>query len=154
LTVAAVATAAGVPPHIVRYYTRIGLLKPDRDPDNGYRMFNIGHIKRLCFVRQAQSLGFTLADIRLILHDAERGETPCPRVRDIMHLRIDEHRCQIRTQQALQRRMEHAMRAWKRLPDAIPTGDSVCYLIESVGDSRFDGGFDRRKREALRRVNG
>lgn len=136
MTVATVAAAAGVAPHIVRYYTRIGLLKPERDPRNGYKRFHGGHIKRLRFVRQAQSLGFTLAEIRMILRDAERGETPCPRVRDIMRRRIEENRRQIRVQKTLQHCMENAMRTWKRLPDAIPTGDSVCYLIESVGGRR------------------
>lgn len=134
VTVAAVAAAVGVPPHVVRYYARIGLLKPERDPKNRYKLFNLGHIRRLRFVRQAKSLGFGLGEIRMILRDAERGETPCPRVRDIMRRRVEEHRRELRAQAALQRRMENAMRAWKDLPDGIPTGDSVCYLIESFAN--------------------
>ena len=31
---------------------------------------------------------------------------------------------------ALQRRMELAVQHWRQLPDAIPTGDSLCHLIE------------------------
>lgn len=135
-TVAMVAAAARVPPNVVRYYTRIGLLKPRRDPDNGYKLFDAAHITRLRFVRQAQTLGLTLGEIRMILRDAERGETPCPRVRDIMRRRIAENRRLIRAQKALQRRIETAMRAWEHMPDRIPTGNSVCYLIESVGDAR------------------
>ena len=32
------AIAAGVNAGVVRYYTRIGLLHPERNPDNGYRL--------------------------------------------------------------------------------------------------------------------
>lgn len=36
-TVEAVAKATGIPAHVVRYYARIGLVKPQRDPCNGQR---------------------------------------------------------------------------------------------------------------------
>lgn len=136
-TVVATASAAGVAPHVVRYYTRIGLLKPRRDPHNGYKLFDADDIKRLRFVCQAQGLGFTLAEIRKILRDADRRETPCPRVRDMVRRRIEENRREISTRQALQRRLEDAIEAWARMPDGIPDGDSVCHLIKSVGEKRI-----------------
>jgi MerR family transcriptional regulator, Zn(II)-responsive regulator of zntA len=135
-TVVATARAGGVAPHVVRYYARVGLLKPRRDPHNGYQLFDGDDVKRLRFVRQAQSLGFTLAEIRKILRDADRGETPCPRVRDIVRRRIEENRREIRARERLQRRLEGALEAWSRMPDGFPDGDSVCHLIESVGDER------------------
>jgi len=135
-TVVATARAAGVAPHVVRYYARIGLLKPRRDPHNGYKLFCGDDINRLRFVRQAQSLGFTLAEVRKILRDADRGETPCPRVRDIVHRRLEDNRREISARQALQCRLEEAIAAWARMPDGIPNGDSVCHLIESVGEKR------------------
>lgn len=135
-TVVAAAKAASVPPHVVRYYARIGLLKPRRDPQNGYKLFDSGDIKRLRFVRLAQTLGFTLAEIRKILRDADHGDTPCPRVRDIVRRRIEENRREIRARQALQRRLESALEGWERMPDGIPDGDTVCHLIESMGEKR------------------
>jgi MerR family transcriptional regulator, Zn(II)-responsive regulator of zntA len=133
-TVVAAARAAGVAPHVVRYYARIGLLKPRRDPHNGYKLFSGDDIKRLRFVRQAQTLGFTLGETRNILRDADRGETPCPRVRDIVHRRIEENRREISARQALQRRLDNALAAWATMPDGVPDGDTVCHLIESMGD--------------------
>lgn len=135
-TVVAAARAAGVAPHVVRYYARIGLLKPRRDPHNGYKLFGGDDIKRLRFVRMAHGLGFTLAEIRKILRDADRGETPCPRVRDIVRRRIEDNSREISARQALQRRLEQAIAVWAQMPDGIPDGDSVCHLIESVGEKR------------------
>jgi hypothetical protein len=31
----------------------------------------------------------------------------------------------------LQRRMEQAVEQWVKLPDGLPTGDTICHLIES-----------------------
>lgn len=39
-TVTELAKRAGTPAHAVRYYTRMGLLTPERDPDNGYRLYD------------------------------------------------------------------------------------------------------------------
>jgi hypothetical protein len=33
---------------------------------------------------------------------------------------------------ALQGRMQKAIKVWRKLPDAVPDGDSICYLIEAV----------------------
>lgn len=101
VTVIAAAKAAGVAPHVVRYYARIGLLRPRRDPRNGYKLFGEDDIKRLRFVRLTQTVGFTLAEVRKILRDADRGETPCPRVRDIVRQRIEENRRDIRARERL-----------------------------------------------------
>jgi len=131
-TVAEAAARAGVAPHVVRYYARIGLLRPGRNPANGYRLFSDRDVARLRFVRKAQALGFSLAEIRQILADADKGRSPCPRVRAILGRRVDENRRRLEELQALQRRMERALAEWERMPDALPTGDSVCHLIESA----------------------
>lgn len=138
LTISELARLAGESPAVVRYYCRIGLVKPARRASNGYRLFRDPDIGRLRFIRQAKSLGFSLAEIAQILADARRGKSPCPRVRDIVRGRIDENRKRLDDVTALQDRMEQALRRWERMPDRLPDGDSICHLIESAakGDSR------------------
>jgi len=34
------AKRANVPAHVIRYYTKIGLLRPNRDPSNRYREYS------------------------------------------------------------------------------------------------------------------
>lgn len=131
-TVGGLAAAAGVTPHVVRYYSRIGLLEPLRHPGNNYKCFNGHHLARLKFIRGAQALGFTLTEVRRIFNHAGDGRSPCPEVRDILRRRIGETRQQLRELQELERRMERALRSWDKMKDGIPDGHSVCVLIEST----------------------
>jgi len=133
LTVSKLSRQGGVEPHVVRYYTRIGLLDPTRHPDNGYKLFSSKDVSRLKFIRQAQSLGYTLEEIRHILCESGAGHSPCRDVREILRGRIEENRQRLVELIGLQRRMEQALKRWERMPDHLPDGDSVCHLIESVG---------------------
>ena len=57
------ADRAGVTVQAVRYYERRGLLAPLHRRPSGYREYGPDAIERLQFVRRAQELGFTLAEI-------------------------------------------------------------------------------------------
>ena len=135
MTVAELARAARVTPHVVRHYTRIDLLKPFRNESNGYKLYNRNDLNRLLFIRRAKYLGYTLADIRKILGEARHGNSPCPQVRRIIRKRIVENRLRLEELQELQDRMEAALVEWEQLPDGMPDGDSVCYLIESMAST-------------------
>lgn len=126
------AREAGATPDVVRYYTRIGLLTPQRDPANGYKRFSPRDARRLRFIRRAKSLGFSLSEIAEILNHAEHGESPCPRVREILERHIQENRRELLELMALQERMERALARWSEMPDGIPDGHTVCHLIESI----------------------
>lgn len=131
ITATGLARQAQVRVHVVRYYTRIGLLRPTRNPSNGYQLFTEAHFKRLRFILQAKALGYTLREIKAILQEAERGKSPCPRVREIIGQRIADHRQRLEEMLGLQQRMEDALRAWAKMPDGVPDGHTVCHLIES-----------------------
>ena len=138
MTVNQLSKRGSVAPHVIRYYSRIGLLNPARHPENGYKLFNRSDITRLRFIRQAQSLGFTLEEIAKIFEDSTHGTSPCERVRDILVHRIDENRRKLQELMQLQERMEHALEQWRTMPDGLPDGHSVCHLIESAGIVRHD----------------
>ncbi len=108
-TVTQLARHADVTSDAVRYYVRLGLLKPVRDPCNGYRLFKKEDVKRLRFIRQAKGLGYTLDDIAQIFTDAEKKRSPCPRVREIIQRRMRENRQRLDELNALQARMEKAV---------------------------------------------
>ena len=131
LTVTELANRSGATPHAVRYYTRMGLLQPERNPDNGYHLYKPRDIDGLRFIRQAKRLGYTLNEIKVIVHDADKGKSPCPRVRKILQRHIVENRRHLEELMALQTRMENALLDWADKPDGVPDGHSVCHLIES-----------------------
>ena len=135
MRVAKIADSANVSPHTVRYYTKIGLLTPVIHSSNGYKEYSHMDLTRLKFISHAKTLGFTLHEIQDILADSLQGKVPCPNVRSLLRHRIEENRQKIRQLQALQQRMEHALYDWESMPDKAPTGDTLCHLIESVGEN-------------------
>lgn len=134
MTVCELARRSGVTLDTVRYYARIGLLQPKRHLENDYKLFANADVSRVRFIRRAKSLGYTLAEIKQILEHSMYGHSPCPLVRKIIQRRIKENRRKLKEMNALQQRMETALKQWQHMPDGEPDGDSVCHLIESFTD--------------------
>ena len=59
--------------HTLRYYEQIGLISPTRRTNN-YRVYTAQTLQDLNFIQRAQSMGFSLGEIGLIL-DAQRNKT-------------------------------------------------------------------------------
>jgi DNA-binding transcriptional MerR regulator len=134
MTAAILAKQTDVPLYTVRHYTRIGLLKPRRDPRNGYKVYEPSDTAKLRFIKSAKTLGFTLTEIAQFLDEAKQGKSPCPMVREIIVRHIEENRRKIKEFQMLQRKMEQSLKDWENLEDSMPNGESVCHLIESVAE--------------------
>ena len=60
--IGAVARAAGVSCDTLRFYEKLGLIRASR-ADNGYRRYDAGTVQLVAYIRTAQALGFSLADI-------------------------------------------------------------------------------------------
>lgn len=150
LTVNELANRAAAAPHVVRYYLRIGLLKPRGHQENGYRLFGKQDAQRLRFIRLAKTLGFTLSEIRRITDHADHGKSPCGEVRKIIQQRIRENRARIDAMTKLQNRMESALELWESMPDGVPEGHHVCHLIESFESELDDSdGSDAIKKQGI-----
>ncbi len=132
--VTALAKTTGIAPDTIRYYTKIGLLRSDRHPENGYHVYDTADGNRLKFIRAAKGLGYTLSDIRKIFADANSGNSACPRARVLIEKHLKETDDRLAELTALRERMVNALAAWERLPDSQPTSESVCALIESLSD--------------------
>ena len=68
-TVKALAELAGVTPRTLRWYDRMGLLKPLRTTEAGYRLYGPPQLDRLQDILFYRELGLDLASIRTILDD-------------------------------------------------------------------------------------
>ena len=66
-TATATAKAAQVNVETLRYYERVGLLPTPPRSANGYRRYDDAALKRLRFIRRAQALGFSLAQVGELL---------------------------------------------------------------------------------------
>ena len=67
LSIGQMAKTAGVHVETLRYYERMGLLAPPPRSAAGYRQYSPQTMARLGFIRHAQRLGFTLAEIAELL---------------------------------------------------------------------------------------
>src|SRR5258708_11536054 len=67
LTIGRLARAAGVNVETVRYYQRRGLVAEPERPLNSVRRYSEDSVKRIRFIKRAQDLGFTLAEIANLL---------------------------------------------------------------------------------------
>ena len=134
MTASVLAKRTNIPIFTIRYYTRIGLLKPSRDLRNGYKVYKPTDKERLKFIESAKNLGFSLSEIEEILDHAVHGVSPCPMVREIVEKRVKENKEKIRELKKLQTRLESAVDMWKTMKNADPTGTSVCHLIESFAE--------------------
>lgn len=123
---------AKVPAHVIRYYTKLGLLLPKRNQENHYRCYAKSDVYRVRFIRRAKLLGFTLQDVQAILSDADDGIAPCPEVREIIKIRAHENHVRLKELKRLQKRVEEALAVWDTLPDQPPNHESLCHLIDTV----------------------
>ncbi len=134
LTVAILAKETDATVHTVRHYTKIGLLKPKRNSANGYKVYKSSDITLMRFINNAKELGFTLKEISAILDEADKGNSPCPLVREIIIQRLEENRKKIKQLKEMQKKMEKAKTIWDKMENALPDGHSVCHLIESFAE--------------------
>lgn len=84
------AGTAGVTTKTVRYYESIGVLDEPERTGAGYRSYGPDAIARLDFVRQAQSSGLTLTEIRSILEIKDEGGRSCEHTRALLGRHLDE----------------------------------------------------------------
>jgi len=67
MTIGAVAKAAGVGVETVRFYERKKLIGQPARPLGGIRRYDRQSVQRIRFIKQAQELGFTLAEVMQLL---------------------------------------------------------------------------------------
>jgi MerR family copper efflux transcriptional regulator len=105
-----VARKTGLSVHTLRFYERKGLLPaPARGPSN-YREFSPASLERLQLIRQAQQLGFTLAQTREILDLAGRRGASCEALRVRAEEKLREVDRQIRSLVEIKKTLKRLMR--------------------------------------------
>jgi len=68
MTIGQVAKRAGVGVETIRFYERQGLLNKPKRRQSGYRVFTADVVARIQFIKKAKQLGFSLREIRDLLH--------------------------------------------------------------------------------------
>lgn len=74
MNIGKLAALMDVTPDTVRYYEKEGLLDAATRSANGYRVYTDNDVARLRFVRGAQAIGFSIAEIRCIVLRLAEGQ--------------------------------------------------------------------------------
>tara|TARA_R110001606_G_C15398287_1_gene652501 strand:+ start:6688 stop:7068 length:381 start_codon:yes stop_codon:yes gene_type:complete len=121
MKVSQLAKVLNTTPDTVRYYSRIGLVMPIKNTENGYKSYNQQAQQRLKFILSARQLDFSVEEIKEILLVADNGSTACPLVREIVEHRLAETEKKFNDALALRNVLRNAIDDWKSKPDKSPT---------------------------------
>ncbi|MBI1900267.1 MAG: MerR family transcriptional regulator [Planctomycetia bacterium] len=126
-TIGRLAKAAGVRTTTLRYYERTGLLEPEYRGGGNYRLYTEESLRRLKFIRAAQSIGFSLEHVRTLL-GTQTGQTPsCFDVQSLIRERLTEIDQRLKDLLHVQRVLKSA------LQKCIKTQRSgCCHVIETL----------------------
>jgi DNA-binding transcriptional MerR regulator len=129
LKIGEVSQASGIGIEALRFYERSGLLgKPVRSA-SGYRLYDEGVLERLSFIKKAQTLGFSLDEIRRIIEDARSGASPCDEVREIVRRRLAELDERLREMKRYRQELAQTLEEWDEVGRAP---GHICGLIETA----------------------
>ena len=133
LHVGAIAKKAGVGVQTLHYYERIHLLPRPARSDANYRVYSDADLRRVRFIKKAQAVGFTLAEIKEILELKSHGRAPCRKVTELgeKHLRdIDARLAQLRR---YRRAVARSLTSWhEKTAHRRNCAGEFCDLIERL----------------------
>lgn len=127
LKISQVAERGGVNLQTIRYYEREGLLPEPPRLASGYRAFSPDAVRRVRFIKRAQELGFSLAEIRELLSIQISTKKECSEVQRLAITKIADIEEKIRTLQSMKRVLSE-------LAAACPGrgSSSECPILESI----------------------
>lgn len=97
------AARAGTGVETLRFYEREGLVSPPKRNASGYRIYSESDLERLRFIKRAQELGFSLAEIRQLLLLTGNFKAPRGKVKAFAESRLGAIRQKIRDLRAMER---------------------------------------------------
>lgn len=100
LKIGQLAARSGLSRDAIRFYEREGLLPRAPRTPSGYRLYAPETLTRLQFIKRAQALGFSLAEIRELLAGYQDPEE-CRRVKALLEQKIAELDRKLHDMQAL-----------------------------------------------------
>ena len=123
------AERAAVTTKTIRYYESIGLIaEPARTP-SGYRDYEDGALERLRFIRQSQTTGLSLSEIRSVLELKDTGARSCEHSRALLQRHLDDLDDQIERLSEARRELEGLAARAASLDPTDCTDPNRCQVI-------------------------
>ena len=128
--VGSAARSAGVGVQTLHYYERRGLVRPSDRSESGYREYGEPEVRRVRAIKQAQSLGFTLREIRELIEVAESGRSAQQAAR-LAQGKIEEIDAKIHALRRMRRSLARTLETCRCGGDV-----SRCDVLEGLGEPR------------------
>lgn len=144
LTIGRLAERSGVPISTLRYYERLGLLRPQRRSEGGFRIYGEEAVERLRFIKSAQALGIPLRDVRRILAVRDEGLAPCRHVLELLSGQVRRLEEQMARLAALHGDLQELLRELEGRVALDARTAEECPCLEIIVE------FERRKEEMHR----
>ncbi len=127
LRIGELAAQLGLNPKTIRYYESIGLLPAPARTEAGYRLYSPDDRERLIFIRKAQAVGLTLAEIGQLLQLGQAGEAPCGYLNELVEQKLADIDAQL---QALHDFRRELLTLQAEASDGRCSDGYVCGIIE------------------------
>lgn len=97
-----------IPASAIRHWEKMGLLEPERDPENGYRYFGPAQIRRILIIGTLRSAVWSLETIREVIRELDHHNVEQARriAREALRYLSELNLCQIRGIHYLHRLIE------------------------------------------------
>jgi Hg(II)-responsive transcriptional regulator len=129
LTIGQIAAATSLNPQTVRYYERRGLIEPTNRTRAGYRQYDAQSVNRLRFIKRAQTLGFSLAEIQELLALRVRHGAACAAVERATLQKVRLVDAKLRELQSLKRTLRSLATSCRKRKRT-----SECPILEALDD--------------------
>jgi DNA-binding transcriptional MerR regulator len=140
LRIGDLAAAAGVSVDALRYYERRGLIRPTSRRASGYREYPPDAVGLVRFIKRAQALGFTLAEVDELvrIRGASRRTDAALEAREVAMAKIRDIDERLRQLGALRSALAELVTACERTCGPIgpaPDDGARCPIIDALDDA-------------------
>ena len=135
LRIGELAAMTGLTRDALRYYERQGLLPRSRRTTGGFREYDGTAVDRVRFIKQAQSHGLTLREVRdLVSHQSDAGRTRCRHVRELLARKLTQLDTRRRELDAFYETLHEYLQMCDRALEA--RSGVECPVVENLGQAR------------------
>ncbi|WP_028470916.1 Cu(I)-responsive transcriptional regulator [Neptunomonas japonica] len=126
MNIAEAAKHTGLSSKTIRYYEKEGVIPPAKRSANGYRLYDVGQLESLLFVKRARGLGFSLNDsheLLLISQDPRRTSAAVKQ-------KAEEHLLKVNTQIEQMQKIKDVLESV--VGECLGDDQSACPILDKL----------------------
>lgn len=133
LSIGQIAHRAGIGVETVRFYERQGILQKPPRSKSGYRKYQPEAVLRLCFIKKAKEVGFSLKEIKELLSLRLDMDATCEDVRSRAAAKISD--------------IEQKIQALQRMKQALTDLTAACSGDGPISECPILQSFEEQQQE-------